>query len=307
MDANNINDINDIIERTPDIIAAEITMIKEQAKKYMLVSAIEIGRRLLEAKEKIPYGKYGLWLENAVQYTERTAYHLMRIAEEYGPELHGIPDSSAAASGISAKTEPFAKMGYTQAIILLGLPAEERAEFITQFDLENMSVRELQQAVNDRKQALAEKEALQKESGAQKSAISQLSNELGQAKKEATDNLQAVWAEQGNVLKLQRKLDVLENGNAAAKRIAEIELESKILKLNLSMTQADARFDLIAKGFDDLFIAIKEMAAADPNAFKFYLIQTNQFILKTSAKLKRIERAVLAAPKVPATPEAPTP
>ncbi|WP_368292547.1 DUF3102 domain-containing protein [Dehalobacter sp. TBBPA1] len=297
MDANNINDINDIIERTPDIIAAEITMIKEQAKKYMLVSAIEIGRRLLEAKEKIPYGKYGLWLENAVQYTERTAYHLMRIAEEYGPELHGI----------SAKTEPFAKMGYTQAIILLGLPAEERAEFITQFDLENMSVRELQQAVNDRKQALVEKEALQKESGAQKSAISQLSNELGQAKKEATDNLQAVWAEQGNVLKLQRKLDVLENENAAAKRIAEIELESKILKLNLSMTQADARFDLIAKGFDDLFIAIKEMAAADPNAFKFYLIQTNQFILKASAKLKRIERAVLAAPKVPATPEAPTP
>jgi hypothetical protein len=304
MDANNINDIN---ERTPDIIAAEITMIKEQAKKYMLVSAIEIGRRLLEAKEKIPYGKYGSWLENAVQYTERTAYHLMRIAEEYGPELCCIPDPSATASGISAKTEPFAKMGYTQAIILLGLPAEERTEFITQFDLEDMSVRELQQAINDRKQALAEKEALQKENGTQKSTISKLSNELGQAKKEATDNLQAVWAEQGNVLKLQRKLDVLENENVTAKRIAEIELESKILKLNLSMTQADARFDLIAKGFDDLFIAIKEMAAADPNAFKFYLIQTNQFISKTSEKLKRIEKAVPAALEVPAEPETPVP
>ncbi|MCM1564702.1 MAG: DUF3102 domain-containing protein [Dehalobacter sp.] len=89
-------DINDITERTPEIIAAEITMIKEQAKKYMLVSAIEIGRRLLEAKEKIPYGKYVSWLENAVQYTERTAYHLMRIAEEYGAGLFGFADPSAS-------------------------------------------------------------------------------------------------------------------------------------------------------------------------------------------------------------------
>ncbi|MCM1564703.1 MAG: hypothetical protein NC238_01865 [Dehalobacter sp.] len=73
------------------------------------------------------------------------------------------------------------------------------------------------------------------------------------------------------------------------------------------MTQADARFVLIAQGFDDLFIAMSEMAAADPNAFKLYLIHTNQFISKMSKKLSRIEKAAPAAPEVPATPEAPAP
>ncbi|TCX50542.1 DUF3102 domain-containing protein [Dehalobacter sp. 14DCB1] len=293
MDANHIND-NTV--RTPDMIAAEIVAIKEQTGKILLISAVEIGKRLLEAKEKIPYGEFVRWLEGSVAYSESTAYNLMHIAEAYGPEL-------SVSSDVSGKTEAFTKLGYTQAFVLLGLPAEERAEFITQFDLENMAVRELQQAVNDRKLALTEKEALQKENDTQKSAISQLSKELDQAKKEATDNLQAVWAEQGNVLKLQRKLDVVENENAATKHIAEIELESKILKLNLSMTQADARFDLIAKGFDDLFIAIKEMAAADPKAFKFYLIQTNQFISKTLEKLRRMEKSAPAVPEAPATPE----
>lgn len=298
MDANNINDIP---ARTPELIAAEIAMIKEQAKKYLLVSAIEIGRRLIEAKEKIPYGEFGSWLENAVQYTERTAYNLMRLAEEYGPALYGTSDSGTAL-GVSAKTGTFAKLGYTQAIILLGLPAEERAEFIAQFDLENMAVRELQQSVDDRKLALSEKEALQKENHEQKNTISQLATERDQANKEASDRQQSLWREQENVTKLQRKLDQLENESAAAQRIAEIERESKVSKINLSMAQADARFDLLSKGFDDLFIAVKEMSAADPNAFRLYLNQINQLLVKVSKKLSQIQKAAPAAPEGPAAP-----
>lgn len=296
----NDNNIPDVTVRTPDIIAAEITAIKEQLKKILLVSAVEIGRRLMEAKENIPYGEFVLWLENDVEYSESKAYKLMRIAEAYGPEL------SSAASGVSTKTEPFAKLGYTQALILLGLPAEERAEFITELDLENMAVRELQKAVNDRNKALAEQAALQKERDTQQNTLSKLSNELDDANKLASDRRQALWAEQGKVTLLQRKLDQLENESATARRIAEIEYESKIVKINLSMAQADARFDLIAKGFDDLFIAIKEMAVADPNAFRHYLIQTNQFIAKTSKRLNRIEKAAPAAPNVSADPETPT-
>lgn len=217
----------------------------------------------------------------------------MRIAEAYGPKL-------SVSSGAGAKTEPFAKLGYTQALILLGLPEEERVEFIKDFDLENMAVRELQQAVNDRNKAVAEKATLQQERDDQKNTISKLSDELDQANKEASDKQQALWDEQETVTKLQRKLDLLENDSAVTRRIAEIERESKITKINLSMAQADARFDLIAKGFDDLLIAINEMAVADPEAFKLYLIQTNQFIKKTSEKLKRIEKA---ASEVPAKPK----
>ncbi|UWG97978.1 hypothetical protein LPY66_03995 [Dehalobacter sp. DCM] len=64
------------------------------------------------------------------------------------------------------------------------------------------------------------------------------------------------------------------------------------------MTQADARFELIAKGFDDLFIAIKEMAAADPDTCKLYIAHANKLMTKTMNKLKRIEKASRTAPKV---------
>jgi predicted HAD superfamily phosphohydrolase len=41
-----------------------------------------------------------------------------------------------------------------QALILLGVPEEEREQFITEIDIENMSVRELKKAVKERDQAL---------------------------------------------------------------------------------------------------------------------------------------------------------
>ncbi|TGE37673.1 DUF3102 domain-containing protein [Desulfosporosinus fructosivorans] len=42
---------NMITERTPLVIAAEINMIKEQTEKVVLNNAVEVGRRLKEAKE----------------------------------------------------------------------------------------------------------------------------------------------------------------------------------------------------------------------------------------------------------------
>jgi|GEM_PF-3543427 len=41
---------------------------------------------------------------------------------------------------------------YTQALILLGIPEEERDEFIAEHDVESMTKLELQQAVKDRDQ-----------------------------------------------------------------------------------------------------------------------------------------------------------
>ncbi|ADY55401.1 hypothetical protein Sgly_1075 [Syntrophobotulus glycolicus DSM 8271] len=267
-----------IPERTPDRIADEITLIKEQTKKYLLISAVEIGRRLAEVKEKIPYGEFTAWLKEAVQYSETTAYRLIRIAEEYGPGL--------------SQTESFARLGYTQALILLGLPAEERAEFITQLDIENMAVRELQQAVTDRKKTLAEKTALQKERDTQQSKISKLSGELAEANKEKEEKKTSFWAEQEKVTILQRELDALKDKSAIAQSIAALERETKIARINLSMARADARYDLITKGFDDLVMEIKEMAATDPEAFKLYFEQTDQFISEASQRLRRIKKTL---------------
>jgi hypothetical protein len=49
-------------------------------------------------------------------------------------------------------------INYSQALILRGVPEEEREQFIAEMDIENMSVREQQKAVKDRDQALQDRE-----------------------------------------------------------------------------------------------------------------------------------------------------
>ncbi|WP_242947563.1 DUF3102 domain-containing protein [Desulfosporosinus lacus] len=65
-------------------------------------------------------------------------------------------------------------MTYTQAPILLGIPEEERDEFIAEDDVESMTKLELQQAVKDREQAIQEKKDLLKDLDLKSSEIAQL-------------------------------------------------------------------------------------------------------------------------------------
>ena len=51
-----------MVNRTPEIIAAEINGIKEQTRKMVLYNSIEIGRKLTEAKLLVEHGEWGHWL-----------------------------------------------------------------------------------------------------------------------------------------------------------------------------------------------------------------------------------------------------
>lgn len=131
-----------VVNRNADTLAAEINGIKEQVRATMVTGAIEIGRRLKEAKSLVPYGEWGAWLKENVDYSERTAQNMMRIADEYG---RGEPQA-------------LAQISVTQAVLLLGVPAEEREAFAESHDIGGMSTRELQAAVDALK---AEKERMQ--------------------------------------------------------------------------------------------------------------------------------------------------
>ena len=127
------NGMSDIeIIRTEEVIAAEIRVIKEQTRVAVLSGAIEIGRRLAEAKAIVPHGQWGAWLEENVDYSERTAQNLMRVFEEYGKK----PNPPA-----------FADLSYSKALALLGLPWEERSELIESGAAESMTTRELEAEV----------------------------------------------------------------------------------------------------------------------------------------------------------------
>lgn len=125
--------MGEIMTRTPELIAAEINTIKEQAREVFCRAAIEIGRRLYEVRALVPHGGWGKWLEANVDYSERTAQNLMRVYEEYGR---------------NANPQAIAGLSFTQAVILLGLDRETRAELMESTDVPAMSTRELQATVD---------------------------------------------------------------------------------------------------------------------------------------------------------------
>lgn len=148
-----VQDAEIVAERTPEIIAAEICQIKDQTRKLVLNNSIEIGKRLCEAKEMVPHGEWGLWLERNVDYKQSTANKLMKIYEQYGA-------AQGELWGASAKSETFTNLTYSKALALLAVPEEEREEFVEKNDVESMSTRELQEAIKARDEA---EENLQKE------------------------------------------------------------------------------------------------------------------------------------------------
>ena len=119
------------LARTPMMIAAEINGIKEQVRSTVVAGAIEIGRRLIEAKQLLPHGEWKGWLEAHVSYSERTAQNMMHLAHEYR----------------DGKAQAIADLSYTKAVLLLGVPGESREAFIEEHDLDSMSTRELKEEI----------------------------------------------------------------------------------------------------------------------------------------------------------------
>lgn len=128
------------ITRSPAMIAGEINTIKEQVRSTALSASVEIGKRLQEAKALVPAGEWVEWLKTNVDYSVRTAQNLMALASEY--------DAGQAQS--------LARLSYTQAVMLLALPQEEREEFAEAHDLDAMSTRELQKEIQALKAEKAE-------------------------------------------------------------------------------------------------------------------------------------------------------
>lgn len=150
--------------RTIETIAIEINSIKDQTKKIMLHGSIEIGRRLTEAKEMMPHGDWMNWLADSVDYSQSTANNLMKLFKEYGSD-------QLTLFGDNADSQALGSLSYTQAVALLGIPAEEREAFVQENDMDSMSTRELQEAVKARKDAEKALKAAQAEAEKAKKAM----------------------------------------------------------------------------------------------------------------------------------------
>lgn len=109
-------------------IEKEIITLKNKTAENM----IQIGYKLIEAKEQLSHGEWGDWLENKVEFSQRTANQLMRIAKEFGSNSQAISNLEITKVGL-----------------LLDVPTEKREEFIENHDLKSMSTREIKRVIKE--------------------------------------------------------------------------------------------------------------------------------------------------------------
>lgn len=168
-------------QRDIKTVTAEIRTLTQQGQRLALEYAIEIGRRLKEAKSMLPHGQWGRWLKEEVEFSQSSAVNFMRLFEEYGADQITI-------FGAEAKSEALGKLTYTKALKLLAMPEEEREAFVRENPVEEMSSRELEQAIRERDQArqrLEEAETRLEELEQAGEREQELEKQLAEAKKEA--------------------------------------------------------------------------------------------------------------------------
>lgn len=136
-------------------IAAEIRTIQDSVRRTALSGAIEIGRRLTEAKELLQHGEWGDWLKREFEFSQSTASRLMQLFREYGADQGSL-------FGAETKYATLQNISVSNALRLIAIPDEEREEFAAEHDIEHKSAREVDELIRQRQEADARAAAAEK-------------------------------------------------------------------------------------------------------------------------------------------------
>lgn len=204
--------MSDIVTvRDIQTVTTEIKMIRQQVNQVALNGAIEIGRRLCEAKEMLPHGEWGRWLREEADFSQQTANNFMRLFDEYG-------DSQITMFGAVANSKTIGNLPYTKALKLLAVPEEEREAFAEEVDAENISVRELDRAIREREEAEERAAAAEDERDKAKKLLSGAEDRLRGAETAASAAKSRAEIAEKQAADLREKL---EKADAAAKSAKE--------------------------------------------------------------------------------------
>lgn len=285
------NDIVDVpMAKQRDIrtVTAEIRTLTQQGQRLILEYAIEIGRRLHEAKSMLPHGQWGSWLREEVEFSQSTANNFMRMFDEYGADQISI-------FGAEAKSQAIGNLPYTKALKLLALPAEEREEFVKTEDVENMSSRELERAIRERDEARkqaqdAETRLLQAQknlASAQKDAASvrEKLNEARKSVQEADDEAQR------NETALRKELEAAKE---AAKKATEAAQKAKEA-MQKAQENAEIPKDRLDKLEKDAMKKAAEAYKQKKNAMQEAVAEAERKAKEAQARAEELEKQMRLA------------
>lgn len=248
---------NVVAVRSIEIVTAEITMIRDNARKVFLESVIQIGTRLEEAKQMVPSGEWTAYLTDKLGYKPSTAQNYMRIAREFGGGQVSLTGKTAA--------DAFGQLSYSQILPLLGMAEEEREEFAEEHDLPSMSSREIAALVKERDEA---KEAAEKATA--EKAAAELKFEGAAKARETVLHELKLSQDECDVVKqtaadLQKQLDAIEDKPAKVRELTEEELEEIRSKVREENAEAARAAEERARAAEEKLDKVKNPAAHKVN------------------------------------------
>lgn len=266
--------------RDIEVVTSEIRDLCREAQRTMLLYAVEIGRRLVEAKEILPHGKWGEWLKNEVSFSQSTANKHMQLFEAYG-------NRQTSLLGAELNSETFTNLSYSQALKLLAIPEDERENFVEDNDISNMSTRDLDKLIKERDEALKTAAAAEQ----YKQEITELENKLEKsqaAAKKAKADLKTLKENPKIPESMKNELRTELEAEAAANK--QKEIDEAIADTADKLKTAEAENESLKAEIEDKKAKLEELEnknkMSDPVIVEFNLLFNN--IQETADKLLSI-------------------
>lgn len=278
--------------RDIEIVTNEINFFKAQTQRALLEGAIEIGRRLTEAKSLVEHGQWGQYLKEKVDFSVSTANNMMRIFEEYG----------TGQTSMFGNSQSIMNLPYTKALKLLALPAEEREEFAEENDVANKSVREIDELLRQRDEAIAdakreqenaelverrleetrdtlaysqhEVERLAQKLTQKQAEVEKITNDLSKARAEAEDKKKKLAEAKKNPTIPAETMERLQKEAAAQEaEKAEKKYSEQLSKAQKELQEVKRKLDVANKQVEEekqnTAQALKQLQLASPEAAVF--------------------------------------
>lgn len=252
--------------RSSSNIATEIRSVYKQAGTVAYMAMVEMGRLLVEAKGLVDHGEWGSYVENEVGFSHSQANNYMRIYER---------------SKTLTNSQTFVNLGFSHIVALLTLPDAQLEEFVENHDVQNMSVRKLNEEIREEKRlreaAEGRAEALQQAASRAKTSEEALTKKLERLEKKLSRAEQAEANARKEADRLRENPEITdaqkEQLTAEARAQAAAEVRAELQK------ELDAARAEVKRITEERAAAEQEKQKAeklgDPEAMAFKLVSDN--------------------------------
>ena len=217
---------------------------------------------MTEAKQSLPHGEWLPWLNERVELSERTAQKFMKLAREW------------------SNPNTLADLGASKALMLLALPDSERERLAGDHNVIDMSARQLEQAIRERKEAQeaaarAEAEAKTAEEARAKMEedMKLLNARLSGAQEDREQAAQAAARLEAELEELKARpvevaVETVVDQEAIEKARAEAvaEMRDKLNKAREAKEAAEARRKNAEEALEQIRLQLEEQARAEKKA-----------------------------------------